>query len=144
MLVDIKVTGVDAAIANVTKATRRFRDAFEAATFVVAGDVLAGLMPGVPRKSGALQESAFVTRAMPAEMGFAAEYAAAVHEVGPHRKYLQRPVSSASGTVADRVARLVPGYAEAGTTLASAPAQFSERPDGTTRRAARRRPQVRR
>jgi hypothetical protein len=144
MIVDIKVTGLDAAVVNTAKAAKRFRDAFEAATFVVAGDVLAALMPGVPRKSGALQESAFVTRTMPAEAGFAAAHAAAVHEVGPHRKYLQRPVTAAEGTVAGRIARLVPGFAEAGTTLATAPAKFSDRADGVTRRASRRRPQVRR
>lgn len=144
MLVDMKVTGLDVVAAEAAKAAKRFRDAFEAANFVVASEVLADLMPGVPRKSGALQESAFVTRAMPAEAGFAADYAAAVHEVGPHRKYLQRPVSAAQSTVADRVARLVPRFADAGVTLATAPAKFSERPDGVTRRPGRRRPQARR
>jgi hypothetical protein len=135
---NLKVTGLDKVLTETQKATRRFVDAFDAAMFVVAGDILSDLLPQVPRKSGALQDSRFVSRTRPVEAGFGARHATVVHEVGPHKKYLQRPVSQASSSVAARVAALVPRFAEAGTTLATAPSKHPATPKTTASRPARR------
>ena len=138
---DLKLSGIDEVLTATQKATRRYVDAFEAAVFVAAGNILTELTPGVPFKTGELRDSDFVTRTMPVDAGFSAGHAAAAHEVGPQKKFLQRPMSAAASTTTKRIAALVPGFAERGVTLATAPATHPEHP-GTAR--ARRRPQARR
>jgi hypothetical protein len=136
-VLDAKVTGIQETTAKLDAARRRHEDAFRAAEFVVAGELLTELLPGVPFATGELRDSRFVTRASPAQAGFAAEHALVTHEVGQHKKYLQRPMSTLSSSVPDRIARHLPRFVEAGTTLATAPTQHPERPDTIRRRRPR-------
>ncbi len=139
MFVDVKQTGVKEAQAGIAKAMRRYVDAFDAANFVFAGDVMAELLPGVPEETGELKESRFVTRTAPVSAGFASAHATAAHELGKHRKYLQRPTSQAASSARARIGALTQRFAEAGTTLASAPAKHPTTPTRKTS-APRRRP----
>lgn len=136
-MLDAKVTGIKEATAALEVSRRRHEDAFAAAEFVVAGDLLTELLPGIPVATGELRDSRFLTRASPAQAGFAAEHALVVHEVGEHAKYLQRPMSSLSSSIPDRIARILPRFAQAGVTLATAPTDHPERPDTIRRRRPR-------
>lgn len=139
-MLDMKVTGIKEIEAALEKQRQRHDDAFRAAEFVVAGELLSELLPGVPVASGELRESRYVTRTWPVQAGFAAEHAIPVHELGAHKKYLQRPMSASSSSVPARVARLIPGFVAGGVTLATAPTSHPDQP--TTIR--RRRPRVNR
>lgn len=136
-MLDAKVTGIKETTAALDASRRRHEEAFKAAEFAVAGELLTELLPGIPVQTGALRDSRFVTRTSPAQAGFAAEHALVVHEVGEHKKYLQRPMSSLSSSIPDRMARLLPRFVEAGVTLATAPTDHPERPDTIRRRRPR-------
>jgi hypothetical protein len=136
-VLDVKATGFKETAAAIEVSRRRHEDAFRAAEFVVAGDLLSELLPGIPVATGELRDSRFLTRTSPVQAGFAAEHATVVHEVGEHKKYLQRPMSQASSSVPDRIARLIPGFVKAGTTLATAKTDHPERPETIRRRRPR-------
>jgi len=136
-VLDVKVTGITETTTALEATRRRHEEAFKAAEFVVAGELLSELLPGVPFATGELRDSRFVTRTSPAQAGFAAEHALVVHEVGEHKKFLQRPMSTLSSSVPDRIARLLPRFVEAGMTLATAPTDHPERPDTIRRRRPR-------
>lgn len=138
MKLAVDVAGVDAAVAETAKQARRHVEAFRAAEFAAASDILEEIVPLAPRLTGELQASSFVTRE-PVEAGFAAEHAAAVHAKGEHRGYLQRPMSTASSSTPARIAALMPGFIERGVTVRDVPAKHAERPDGVARQPARRR-----
>ena len=138
-MIKMDVEGLAQARAQMAVAAQRFVDAFEAAEFAVASDVLTDLLPEVPRQTGALAASAAVTRTMPVEIVFGAPYAAAVHERGSRRKWLQRPFSQASSSLAARVAQRTALFVESGTTLATVPAQHPTTPSSPA--PTRRRPQ---
>lgn len=128
MQLDVNVRGQKEALEAVAKATKRHADAFAAAVFVVASEVLSELLPQVPRRTGELVESRFVTRTSPVEVGFGAPHALAAHELGADRKFLQRPTSQSASTVPSRIARVLPRLLEAGATLQSVPAQHPTTP----------------
>lgn len=140
-MTSLKLTGVDETIKGLAKATKAHADALDAAMFVVAGDILTELLPGVPFKRGVLRASRWVPRTAPTAIEFSADHAAHAHELGLHRKYLQRPVSEAASSVPARLAALVPKFAEAGTTLALAPSKHPTQPAGGAG-ARRQRPQA--
>jgi hypothetical protein len=135
----LDVEGLAQARAQMAVLTARFVDAFEAAEFSVASDILTELLPEVPRQTGALVASRAVTRTMPVQIVFGADYAAAQHERGRQRKWLQRPFSQASSSMASRVAQRTALFVESGTTLASVPAQHPTTPSSPA--STRRRPQ---
>ena len=138
-MITLDVEGLAQSRAQMAALSQRFVDAFEAAEFAVASDVLTDLLPGVPRQTGALVDSRAVTRTMPVEIVFGASYSAAVHERGRQRKYLQRPFSQASASLAARVAQRTSLFVESGTTLATVPAQHPTTPSSPA--PTRRRPQ---
>jgi hypothetical protein len=127
---DLKLTGIDDVLTRSERATKSFVDAFHAAMFVVAGDILSELLPGVPFKTGALRDSRWIPRAAPTAIEFSAPHAASAHELGSKKKFLQRAVSEASGSVTDRVAALVPRFAASNTTVSTAPTSHPTRPSG--------------
>lgn len=138
-MIKLDVEGLAQARAQMAVLSQRFVDAFEAAEFAVMSDVLTELLPEVPRQTGALVNSRAVTRTQPVEIVFGAPHATAAHERGPHRKYLQRPFSRATSTLAARVAQRTALFVESGTTLATVPAQHPTTPATTA--PTRRRPQ---
>jgi hypothetical protein len=140
---DVRATGISETQRALEESRRRHLAAFRAAEFIVAGDMLAEIVPTVPRLTGALADSGYVTRTWPVQAGFAARHALVQHETGPHRKYLQRPMSRMSSSVAARIARVLPELERRGATLETAPARFPDRPESVASRG-RRRPTVRR
>ena len=117
MRVGLRITGVDQAVKGVAAAAKRAVDAFEAATFAVATDIAVDLQPGIPVLTGETRDSLIVTREMPVEIKATSEQAIFAHEVGPKRKFLQRPFVAASSSVRARIAAKMPAMMAAGETL---------------------------
>lgn len=133
----------DNVLEELRKAPDKLLEAFRAAVFIVAQDVMDRAVEDAPKLSGQLRASRFVSRTWPVQAGFSAPYAAAVHEL---------PAAHTSGRSKYLAANLVPpGYesalaaavarcAQDGTTLATAPARHPTKgnPGRRARRPARR------
>lgn len=103
----VRVQGLEETVRAMGVRVDNFRAAFDAAVFVVAGRVITAAMELAPVRTGRLRRSRFVTRTTPVQAGFGAEYAAVVHEVGRHRKFLTRALSSSSPRLAAEVASVM-------------------------------------
>lgn len=130
MKLDLEMTGVAEAAKAMGVEVDMLRGRFEAAVFTTAGLIATDAMKLAPFKSGVLRESRFVTRTMPVEIGFNAPYAALTHEVGAHKKYLQRALAERTPRVAADIARTMRAqeHAKSRQTIATAPSKHPDRP----------------
>lgn len=132
----IEVQGVDEVKARLEEQGRRYADALKASIFVAGAAVIDETTPLVPEVSGDLRRSSFVRRADPVEAGYAAYYAAWVHEkqTSAGWKFLNRGMQQAQDEVMAVVRRETPRFVASGTTLDSVPARYSETPRSPRRR----------
>lgn len=79
----VKIRGTDSVVKGIRRAERSLSEAFDVGRFQTMTVVLRSLiMPRVPRRSGFLRSTAYVTR--DGRIGFSAIYAARIHELSAH------------------------------------------------------------
>jgi hypothetical protein len=128
-------------------AAARMAEAFRVGCFVAAQSVMDHAVKLTPKATGRLRGSAFVARTWPVEMGFAAPYAGAVHEIAARHPIGQSKFLAAAlvppGNV-DVLARATADAIEGRTTLATAPTRYRTEGDPGGDVRPRRRPAARR
>lgn len=141
-MLSMKVTGVKEAKETLREEGRRFARAWPAAAFAEASQLMTETLPDVPRRTGELRESRYVSRTDPVEAGFGADYAALVHEMAVSHpigrwKFLQSKLNERSAGMVERMAERLAAYAAGGITLSTVPAIHPTRPKATRARPPR-------
>lgn len=147
MRLDFRLEGEAEMEAGLLRAQRDGEEAFQAAMFMLAADVMDLCVPKVPYRTGDLLESRYLMRSWPIEMGFSAEHAAPTHEVPANHargewKYLQKAMSEGAAGADGRLQRYWEQALERGTTLATAPSNHPDQQRSGGRRPTRERPRT--
>lgn len=125
----------------------RAAEALRAGVYVVAQTIMDVAIANAPHVSGRLRASAYVTRADPVVLGFAADYAGEIHELPrAHRNGKSKFLAAALTPpgIAESIAAATARALEAGTTLANAPGHHPTRGNPGASTGRRRTPARRR
>jgi len=143
----ISITGTEQQRKSLAELKRSAPEAFAAAVYVAVSSVASTAMRLTPVDTGWLRQSRYVTKprtrsaTFSIDVGFAATYAAAVHEVDRRYvvgewKFLDKAARYHEPTLLGEIQRMTAGFMASRTTIDGVPKLHPDRPMDKTNRAA--------